>query len=111
MCGTDYNKNIFRIGPEKSYKLLKEHGNIENIETNTKHDTSILKHVRVREMFRKFDELPVQAYTIKINFCGKPELSELSEFLSKRNIRYSVDTIMDAFIHENHIVFEDSDED
>ena len=56
MCGTDYNKNIFRVGPETSYKLIQQHGSIEGIENNTKHDTSILKHQRVRELFRIFDE-------------------------------------------------------
>jgi hypothetical protein len=47
MCGTDYNKNIFKIGVEKSFKLIKDHKRIENL----KLDTSILNHLRVRELF------------------------------------------------------------
>lgn len=45
MCGTDYNKNIFRVGPEKSYKYIKEYVSIEEIDVNTKLDITILNHV------------------------------------------------------------------
>jgi 5'-3' exonuclease len=48
MSGTDYNKNIFRIGNEKAYKLIKQYGSIDSI---THLDTSILNHIRVRELF------------------------------------------------------------
>lgn len=47
MCGTDYNKNIFKIGVEKAYKFISEWKTIENV----KLDTSILKHQRSRELF------------------------------------------------------------
>jgi 5'-3' exonuclease len=47
MCGTDYNKNIFKIGVEKSYKFISECKTIENV----KLDTSILKYERSRELF------------------------------------------------------------
>lgn len=35
MCGCDYNESIKRLGPVKAFKLLKEHGCIENIPLNT----------------------------------------------------------------------------
>lgn len=47
MCGTDYNKNIFKIGVEKSFKFISECKTIENV----KLDTSILKHQRSRQLF------------------------------------------------------------
>ena len=47
MCGTDYNKNIFRIGVEKSYKFISNYHNIENVPL----DVSILNHVKVRKLF------------------------------------------------------------
>lgn len=47
MCGTDYNKNIFRIGVEKSYKFISNYRNIENVPL----DTSILNHIKVRKLF------------------------------------------------------------
>ena len=52
MCGTDYNKNIFRIGVEKSYKLVSQYYNIESIPL----DTSILNHLKVRELFTVQDK-------------------------------------------------------
>jgi 5'-3' exonuclease len=51
MCGTDYNSNIKRIGPEKAYKLIKKYGSIEGVRDNTKHDTTVLNFERVREIF------------------------------------------------------------
>lgn len=51
MCGTDYNKNMYRIGSEKAFKLLQRYQSIEGISTNTELDTAILNHERVREIF------------------------------------------------------------
>ena len=51
MCGTDYNLNIPKIGPESAYKLLTEHKSLENIEKNTKYNTDILNYRRGRELF------------------------------------------------------------
>jgi 5'-3' exonuclease len=47
MCGTDYNKNIFRVGIETAFKLLTKHHFIENVPL----DTAILNHHRVRQLF------------------------------------------------------------
>ena len=47
LCGTDYNKNIYKVGPKKAYDLLKKHESIDNFTI----DTSILNHIRVRELF------------------------------------------------------------
>lgn len=47
MCGNDYNKNIFRVGVETSYKLISKWGNIEKVPL----DTAILNHKRVRKLF------------------------------------------------------------
>ena len=58
MCGTDYNKNIFRIGVEKAYKLIHEWKSIENIRDNTKLDVDILNHVNVRAKFAESNIIP-----------------------------------------------------
>lgn len=47
MCGTDYNKNVPRVGVETSYKLISKWDNIENVPI----DTTILNHCRGRKLF------------------------------------------------------------
>ena len=79
MCGTDYNKNIFKIGPKKSYKMILDHKNIETV--GNYHDISILNHLRGRELFRHYDKfdgrLPVH----------KPiKISNVNSFLTKKHM-------------------------
>lgn len=57
MCGTDYNKNIYRVGSEKAFKLIQKHSSLEQIESDTSFDTTILNFRRVRELFSVPDEL------------------------------------------------------
>ena len=49
MMGCDYNTNMKRIGPKKSYKLIKEFDNIESLPE--KFDISCLNHLKCRELF------------------------------------------------------------
>ena len=105
MCGTDYNKNIYKIGPEKSYKYLQKHSTIENISTsNPNIDISILNHIRIRQLFREYQELDV-----KIPYCGMPDFQELTEFIFKNNIKYSMEAIKRCFINQI-IIFEEEKE-
>jgi 5'-3' exonuclease len=79
MCGTDYNKNIFRIGVEKSYKLMQEYSKIENIPL----DTSILNHVKVREIFT-----PNSNHNFKneVKWCVSPSIKKLKKFFFEHNL-------------------------
>ena len=103
MCGTDYNKNIYRIGPSKAYDLIKKHEHIDGIKSNTPHDTNILKFIRVREIFTDYkkDELK------KIPYCGAPEEAILNPFLKKHNIDISLPYITKSFINNNVIIIEE----
>ena len=89
MCGTDYNKNIFKVGPEKSFKLIKEYGNIDGI---TSLDTSILNHKRVREIFRNYEKIEVD-----VTYCKQPDVQKLYEFIQQRNVKTSLQTIKSVF--------------
>tara|TARA_Y100000389_G_C17422476_1_gene497538 strand:- start:551 stop:1621 length:1071 start_codon:yes stop_codon:yes gene_type:complete len=100
MCGTDYNKNIFRVGPEKAYRLIKEHGSIEEIEKNTKLDTSVLKHKKSRELFTEYKKSDIK----KIKYCGKPDFKKLKEFIFKHNININIEGIRKSFIREIVII-------
>ena len=106
MCGCDYNKNIFRVGPEKAYKYIQKYSSIEGVEANTKLNVSILNHVRGRELFREYEKV---AY--KIKYCGSPDFQKLEEFIFKNNIRCSVEGLKKSFVHQTTIVFEEGDDD
>lgn len=102
MCGTDYNKNIFRVGPEKSYKYIQKYSTIEDIAVNTTLDIKVLNHVRGRELFRGYEKRD-----IKIPYCGSPNFLKLGEFIAKYNIKYSIEGMKKAFVHQTTIVFEE----
>lgn len=85
MCGTDYNKNIYRIGPEKAYKLIKDYGSIEAISERGGIDVSILNHKRGRELFREY-----QKSIIDIPYCGDPDFTVLESFVFKHNVRINL---------------------
>lgn len=61
MCGTDYNKNIPKIGVHTSYKIISDHGSLENVSL----DIGILNHERVRELFKV-----VVDHQTKLNWCN-----------------------------------------
>ena len=105
MCGTDYNDNIFRIGGHKAYNLIVQHKDIDGITENTNLDTSILKHIRVRELFTEFESYDLTS----IPYCGKPNYELLESFIKTHNLEINIEKIKTNFTRE--IVFEDSDED
>ena len=88
LCGTDYNPNLFRVGPEKAYKLMAEFKSIDDIKI---HDISSLNHIRVRELF---SALPIN---FNIPFCKKPNYESLKGFLFHNNCKIHISTIIDAF--------------
>ena len=99
MCGTDYNSNIPKVGPANAYKLLKEHGNLDDIQKVR--DVGCLKHPRVRELF---DFQP--KFLPAVQFCGTPDWDKLGILLFKNNCRISLDLVRDAF-KPSELVFED----
>jgi 5'-3' exonuclease len=102
MCGTDYNGNIFKVGPVKALKLIKEFGGIEGLEGI--YDTSVLNFGRGRELFRDYEKFDKNR---KIPYCGTPDFSVLQEFFTRKNIRISPETIKNSFV-KNDLVFVDS---
>ena len=102
MCGTDYNSNIFRVGPENAFKLLKRHENIEEIEReNPNLDSSVLNYIRVRELFTLDGNLDVC-----IPFCKYPDLTKLKNFLVENNSKVNLEKVIEAFAPKE-LVFED----
>lgn len=89
MCGTDYNSNIYKVGPEKSFKLITEYKQIEDI---NEYDTDILNYKRSRELFEK-----KEITDLHIPFCKQLTLDKIKTFLFKNNCRISLETILKAF--------------
>jgi flap endonuclease-1 len=98
MCGTDYNKNIPKVGSATAYKKIIEFKSIPNIKNL---DVSILNHERVRFLFNNFDEIT----PVKIPFCEKPDFTELENFMKENNINNRIDSLMKCFCDAN-ILFE-----
>ena len=103
MIGCDYNTNIFKVGPEKSYKLLKEYSSIDGIKTNTDLDTTPLRFERCRQLFLDYDRSTIET----IAYCGIPEFNDLQTFLKDQNVLLNVKELESSFIH-NVIVFEEN---
>jgi flap endonuclease-1 len=85
MCGTDYNKNMPGIAAEKAFKLIKQHRTIEQVAHATKMDVSVLKHVRVREIFKQH-----KPFETEIPFCKPADFPTFERFVAENNIHISV---------------------
>ena len=97
MCGTDYNKNIYKVGPEKAYKLIKQYITIDSIPL----DVSILNHIRVRELFIDYKKCNEE-----IKYCTKPLFNDLDKFAFENNIRINIDKLKKDF-SPLEIIFEE----
>jgi 5'-3' exonuclease len=98
MCGTDYNERIRGYGPAKSYALMCEYNDLDEI-SNTALDTSILYYEEGRELFTLPDksspELVIDG--CEGEFAIPPMKSlcrgNLTMFLVKTGSRFSIEEI------------------
>lgn len=85
MCGTDYNKNIYRIGHDKAYKLLQKYKSIDEISKELGYDISILNHKRVIEIFTV---PPVLDNEYRKEFIPEPiDVNQFNEFCLVNNCK------------------------
>jgi len=92
LCGTDYNTNMPKIGPERSYRLILEHGSLDAIqEAHLNLPMEILNYPRVRQLFS-----PRLLPGVEVPFCDFPDHSVLSHFFFVHNIPTGVDKIRTA---------------
>jgi flap endonuclease-1 len=114
MCSCDYNSNIYMIGPEKSFQMLKTYGNIENVieelktfknkdktDKYTDDMLNVLKYERCREMFTTH---PVEFY---VPYCGMPDFNQLQEFLFKHSIKYSQMATLKKYLSPRELNFDE----
>lgn len=111
MCGTDYNPNIYKVGPHTAFKYLLEYKNIEGIRDAKlpKVDITVLKHNRVRELFTFQENYNEIIEPRGIPYCGRPNSDELVNFLSNLSLPVDIERIKSDFTRE--IVFESDNED
>lgn len=102
MCGTDYNENIPKIGPSKSYKLLKKYSSLDRIKEYTLFDTEILNFIRVRDIFKNYKESNV----VKLDYCGIPSKEELQSILERFNIDIELNILENSY-SPSKVVFEE----
>lgn len=93
MCGTDYNTNIFKIGPDKAYKLLQQHGSIEAIqEANPNISISTLNYEKTRSLFDHNVK-----YNINIPYCGFPNKVEFEKLYFVNNCKFDLEKLYSSF--------------
>lgn len=99
MCGTDYNRNIPKIGPEKAYALIKQYGTIDEIGASTTHDITILNHHRSRELLTAVpDPTPIP-------FCKVPDFEKLDIFMFENNSKVSIASFK-KFFTQHELAFD-----
>ncbi len=97
MSGTDYNRNIEKIGSVKAYSLIKEWGSIDNLPKNI--DTSILRHVRSRELFQDYEQVSIPS----VPHCGVPDFEELEKLLVTEHL-YVDNDVKESFPYSKIVV-------
>jgi 5'-3' exonuclease len=104
MCGTDYNKNIFRVGVERSYKFISDYYTIENVPL----DTTILNHIRGRELFEVKKNPKILK---KVKWCRLPSgsfIENLTTFVMTYNLRnIDVEHVFNALSQPDLEIFQD----
>ena len=106
LCGTDYNTNLYKIGPEKSFRLLKKHGSIEQIKVhNPTLDMTHFPYTRVREIFQD-DQKITPDMVAAVRYCGTPDSQKLLEFCFKNNCRFDLPRLFQSFTINPHLEFE-----
>lgn len=86
MCGVDYNKNISGISTKKSYDYITKYKNIDNIPNL---DTTILNHVKCRELFQDLD-----VSNIIIPPTRTIDIDRLKKFLFTEKIKFDIQNLI-----------------
>lgn len=101
LCGTDYNHNMPKIGPDKAYKLIKSCGDLDSIKEKYPHlPFEILNYEKVRSLFNK----KLNFAQCKIPYCGFPDKILLENLYFINNCKYDLEKLYKSF---NYSIFHD----
>jgi flap endonuclease-1 len=92
MCGCDYNKNIYKVGPVKAYSYIKSYSSIENIKIELGIDVNVLNYKRGRELFRDYEKPEY-----KVEYCGTVDFKSLNEFMFINNVPVDIEGVKKSF--------------
>ena len=81
MCGTDYNKNIAKVGCETSYKYILQYGDIETIGQSKGLDLTVLNYKKSRELFTVYEQYDFGGKDIPFN--GFPDIEKIKNILAE----------------------------
>lgn len=91
LCGTDYNRNLNMIGPQKSFQLIKKYGTIDkfNIEdklinSKAKIELRELNYIKIQKLFN-----PDYNY-VADDTCKEIDMKELKNFCFYNNLNFEL---------------------
>lgn len=96
LCGTDYNTNMFKVGPDRAYKLLLQYGSIEGIAQHQPGlPVSTLNHEKSRSLFMHSIDLS----GVHVPYCGYPNKNELENLYFINNCKFSLERLYNSFLY------------
>ena len=100
MLECDYNSNIYMVGPEKSYSMLKTYKSIEvvleelkkikNKDKTPKYTDDMFEQLKYQRCRELFTTNPLNFY---VKYSGIPNFKKVREFFYLNNIRFNVDRL------------------
>lgn len=98
LAGTDFNKNISKIGIIKSYNYIKKYKTIENIINNVNinnEDIENLNYQTLRSMYL-FQETKINISDLMLKETKDPNWFDIVDNVSKNFLNYDINRIPDA---------------
>ena len=99
MCGTDYNKNIRGIGPNKAYRLIDTSRKIEDLPMSPE-QLSILKYSAARRLFTLKSNMVYQKPKTKRWWTSKPCMTQVASFIARHNLHSTTHQIENSFFRQ-----------
>ena len=100
MCGTDYNKNIRGIGPNKAYRLLDTSRKIEDLPMSPE-QLSILKYSAARRIFTLKSNMVYQKPKTKRWWTSQPCMTQVASFIARHNLHSNTHQIENSFFRQS----------
>ena len=85
LLGTDFNENIFGVGPMKSKILIEKYSDLETIESSTKHNLTMMNYKEVRKQLTPYlTEHTCEDFQVNKNI----KLEDIKNFIDAREVDY-----------------------
>ncbi len=101
MCGTDYNKNIRGIGPNKAYRLIDDSLKIEDLPMSPE-QLSILKYPAARRLFTLKSNIVYHKPKNNRWWTSQPSMTRVAVFLARHNLHSTTHQIENSFFRQSN---------